>query len=621
MKQEQCPKCGRPYLRARNGDPPAECRSCKTSLRPQATEPKPLPPHAFPIAPKRPAPPVGPIGPARGRGGLMLAKVTGLGAVGLLLLTIIVGVVLVVRNPKPGGGVDESDSTSSQMADSGTSSSPSVGGGSAQQPPGTTGSGAPTPPGSMASRWAMSDRVGCAKSVFANTLVGLGDFDATYLTGLSEEESFDRLMAESKANHGEAIQEAAFANLLLKHELLHRSRPLFEIALAPSGPAMKAAVGVWMHAQGSSAALFELDQRGYRLVSESDNIALDEGAIDPELGVIRIPLNLVWNHRELLKIEVPQTVNIDLELRFADGSSARKSHAFDVQPASEVEHLYPWGLGFASIVNEKHPWIADFMACIQNDAKVKATGQMLAGGGRNSCGSLMTNFLLWRELVRRGVVYSNLIGASGDAQRVRQFHEVLGGDRATANCVDGSAVFASLAQAQGMDSYLVLVPGHCFVFIDGLALETTLIGQKFDGREPIQIGDKGEALALDELIEGMLQGESWFGICSPEQAAQFKPFFEEPAFKSFCLAWWLGGKRLGSQIEQAEQAGRIVSDLREQWDALPEGAAKEEKWEELLAARRELNLPNLLNPVHIPLARNLGIKPIPPPANLGPLPK
>ena len=622
MKQEQCPKCGRPYLRARNGDPPAECRSCKTSLRPQATEPKPLPPHAFPIAPKRPVPPVGPIGPGRGRGGLMLAKATGLGAVGLLLLLIIVGIVLVVRNPKPGGGVDEPASSAVQVADSGATSEPASGAGSGGQSPGATDSGTSAPPGSMASRWEVSDQFVCAQSVFANSLVGLGEFDDEYLTKLSEDDSFDELVEISKEFYSEELREVAFANLLKKHESLYRSRPIFEIALKPNGPAMKAAVGVWMHAQGSSANLFELDQRGYRMVSKTDSIALDEGAIVQEHGVVRIPLNLVWNHAELLKIEVSTPVNIDLELRFSDGSRKQVSHTFDIQPVAEVEGLHPWGLGFASIVNETHPWIADFMACIQNDAKVKAAGQTLDGGGGDSCGSLMTTFLLWRELVRRGVVYSNLTAASGDAQRVRQFHEVLGGSRATANCVDGSAVLASLAQAQAMHSMLLLVPGHCFVAIGDFQLETTVVGMTPDALRQwtYELGDN--VWTVEPLIKFMLESEHFFlGECSIQQLAQFEPFIQETAFKCFCIAWFRGRVEGNESLAEAKRAGKIVSDLREQWYALPEGAAKEKKFEELEVARRELDLSNQLTVVPIRLARKLGIKPIQPPANLGPLPK
>ncbi len=623
MKQEQCPKCGRPYLRARNGDAPAECRSCQTPLRPQATEPKPLPPHAFPIGPKRPAPPVGPVGPARGRGGLMLAKATGLGAVGLLLLLIIVGVVLVVRKPEAGGGVDEPSSSAAQVADSGTTSEPAGGAGSGGQSPGATDSGTSAPPGSMASRWEVSDRFVCAKSVYANSLVGLGEFDDKYLTKLSEDDSLNELKKEiSKAYYADALQEVASADLFEKHEELYRSRPIFQIALKPNGPAMKVAVGAWMHAQGSSAKLFELDQRGYRMVSRTDSIALDEGAIVQEHGVVRIPLNLVWNHAELLKIENSTPVNIDLELRFSDGSSKRVSHTFDIQPVAEVEGLHPWGLGFASIVNETHPWIADFMACIQNDAKVKAAGLTLSGGGGDSCDPLMTTFLLWRELVRRGVVYSNLTAASGGAQRVRQFHEVLGGSRATANCVDGSAVLASLAQAQAINSSLVLVPSHCFVLIHTIPLETTCIGYTPEQLRQIRFPDDDEGQPLEQAIEGMLVSEDFFlDQCNPQQVAQFKPFRQDTAFKSFCLAWLRGREVFVHYFKEAHKAGSIVSDLREQWAALPEGAAKDKKAEEYRVAMNELNLSDQLTVVRIGLARRLGIKPIQPPANLGPLPK
>jgi hypothetical protein len=60
-----------------------------------------------------------------------------------------------------------------------------------------------------------------------------------------------------------------------------------------------------------------------------------------------------------------------------------------------------------------------------------------------------------------------------------------------ANCVDGSVLMASILRRIGLDAYLVMVPGHCFLaFSDGnkvnptlFGLETTMLGS--DNLKPV----------------------------------------------------------------------------------------------------------------------------------------
>jgi hypothetical protein len=64
-------------------------------------------------------------------------------------------------------------------------------------------------------------------------------------------------------------------------------------------------------------------------------------------------------------------------------------------------------------------------------------------------------------------------------QHVRLIEDTL--STRQANCVDGSALFASIAIKIGMDAYLILTPGHCYVAIDmpeskPIGIEMTMIG-------------------------------------------------------------------------------------------------------------------------------------------------
>ncbi len=70
------------------------------------------------------------------------------------------------------------------------------------------------------------------------------------------------------------------------------------------------------------------------------------------------------------------------------------------------------------------------------------------------------------------------------AQRIRTFNEALASSQI--NCVDGSALFASLLKAVNIDPVLVRVPGHMFVgyYTDKTQkkvqfLETTMIGDVY----------------------------------------------------------------------------------------------------------------------------------------------
>lgn len=95
-------------------------------------------------------------------------------------------------------------------------------------------------------------------------------------------------------------------------------------------------------------------------------------------------------------------------------------------------------------------------------------------------------FAVWSALQRRGIKYSDvsttLPSKSVYAQTVRFLDDSV--QASQANCVDGSVMMASILRKIGLDAYLVMVPGHCFLgFSDGneenktmFFLETTMLG-------------------------------------------------------------------------------------------------------------------------------------------------
>jgi hypothetical protein len=95
---------------------------------------------------------------------------------------------------------------------------------------------------------------------------------------------------------------------------------------------------------------------------------------------------------------------------------------------------------------------------------------------------------IYRALQAEGVSYvksSKSFGArinASTSERVRLPRESLG--RAAANCIDGAVLYASLFENLGMDTVVVLVPGHAYVGVrraegsdDYLYIETALTGR------------------------------------------------------------------------------------------------------------------------------------------------
>ena len=103
-------------------------------------------------------------------------------------------------------------------------------------------------------------------------------------------------------------------------------------------------------------------------------------------------------------------------------------------------------------------------------------------------------FAVWNALQRRGIKYSSITTTTpskyASCQTVRFLDESI--QNTQANCVDGSVLMASILRKIGIDVYLVMVPGHCFLaYMDGegddaglIGLETTMLGQ--DNLKPLK---------------------------------------------------------------------------------------------------------------------------------------
>lgn len=134
---------------------------------------------------------------------------------------------------------------------------------------------------------------------------------------------------------------------------------------------------------------------------------------------------------------------------------------------------------FAGYVNENHPSIPRILS------EALATGEIDSFGGYQEATNISVLRQLnaiWKVLEKKGIRYSSInttTGSSTGVQHVRLIEDTL--STRQANCVDGSTLFASIATKIGLDAYLILTPGHCYVAIDmpetkPIGIEMTMLG-------------------------------------------------------------------------------------------------------------------------------------------------
>jgi hypothetical protein len=337
-------------------------------------------------------------------------------------------------------------------------------------------------------------------AVFASSILGLRDFDKRFLNHRSIGDAyaaisdafvkrFPNLSAE-QSDLSELIASASLQRSLIASQL-HAKRPQFEIVFPDN--AEGARVGIYIDVPEQSRHLFNQTADG--LVSKSSDVELDKNVVseqcryDKDAAAFRVPLALPWNQDGLLRLGQKTQIPLSFRVVYGDNSVDTLRVDVTVQPPDEIEMIYPFLIGFASLVDERHPFVKSLVESINNDPRVVAAGMNLAGGGGNIDAQLESIALIWRELNLRGMRYQNLTGTeSAMSQRCRLVHESL--SSGNANCVDATVMLASFFQAIQLDTWLVFMPGHALVCVllrdpgsaSLLFIESTLMGAKIEGR-------------------------------------------------------------------------------------------------------------------------------------------
>lgn len=219
-----------------------------------------------------------------------------------------------------------------------------------------------------------------------------------------------------------------------------------------------------------------------------------KGVIERTLrGEARVFPKAAWDYEALLKVRQQRPVNATFKVTVDDEELSEETETcimrslndcpFYVLWDEEGEDFEDFSWLFAAYVNENHPLVDSILKEALSSGLVSSFSGYQSGDPDET---VMQIFAIWNVLQRRGIKYSDVSTTTPSkfvvSQTVRFLDQSIANTQA--NCVDGSVLMASLLRKIGIDSYLVMVPGHCFLaFKTGkeedaelVGLETTMLG-------------------------------------------------------------------------------------------------------------------------------------------------
>ncbi len=181
---------------------------------------------------------------------------------------------------------------------------------------------------------------------------------------------------------------------------------------------------------------------------------------------------------------------------------------------------------FAAYVNENHPWVDSIL----RDAKATGLCRSFHGYQGSEKDVLDQVNAIWTALQRKGITYSSIPATTGAtqvvAQHVRFLDESIGATQA--NCVDGSVLLASILKKIEIHSYLVLVPGHCYLAFSLdeqgtklVGVETTMIGNHASLADAIQQGSSNPDNGLFPNLKRFQSSQQGWLLIDVEEARKF----------------------------------------------------------------------------------------------------
>ncbi len=245
--------------------------------------------------------------------------------------------------------------------------------------------------------------------------------------------------------------------------------------------------GILVNAPKSNSEIsIEIDETEFtRKASETFNLAKKgrQYAIFPKIS---------WNYEKLRGLNqatpLDFTFKVTLNGKTTNQTATANLRALDDCPLFSYDYKGdPIDLKFlaAAYVNEGHPKVKEFMKDIRQKGLIRDFSGIQGGDE----GAVSQVYAFWKLLRDKGISYSSITNNGQTnkevaSQRIRLLEDVM--DETQANCIDGTALFASCLEAISIPSVLIFVPGHAFLGYYTLDnegkiktsyfLETTMLG-------------------------------------------------------------------------------------------------------------------------------------------------
>jgi hypothetical protein len=244
---------------------------------------------------------------------------------------------------------------------------------------------------------------------------------------------------------------------------------------------------------------------------------------------------LSWSQAKLVAIAQPLSTDAVFRV-YVDGKPAgeerrpvriRAANDAPIRACRSVGHCVDYAPFMAAFVNENHPAIDDILRAALD---IPAMPVKAWSGTQGSPDEVLKQvWAIWYLFQRSKVTYSSITTVSDTrpdllSQTVRPFGQTL--RTAQANCIDGTAVFASVLRKIGIEPIIVLVPGHAFLgfYTDAQRaqqafLETTMLN---DAHNPFhQQGPTKTGVALAKALgKDIRMNQSWQSFVEALNAGQ-----------------------------------------------------------------------------------------------------
>ena len=234
-------------------------------------------------------------------------------------------------------------------------------------------------------------------------------------------------------------------------------------------------------------------------IEVKENALMADSVLEADLPikgrVYRLAPRMDYKYDALNRVRQSQPVNVTFSVQVNGQSLGERFVTARVHPINDCPYAYQnpdderdyvdiaWM--FAAYVNEDHPAIPGLLKEAQATEVVDGFDAYQSGDPGTI---LLQVFAVWEALRQHNIRYSD-IGTTTDEStslyslHVRFIEEAL--SESHANCVDASAMLASVLRRMGIDTFLVMEPGHMFlgIYLDAQGKQSALSGDD-DARRP-----------------------------------------------------------------------------------------------------------------------------------------